>query len=119
PSCEFACELGGVSLDVHVALLNATWLNSGSLWENEELWKRTEPFEILGVPALRLGPTDQLLHLASHTVFHHLDWSAAGVEDVRRLLTRVDVDWPFTIRLAHQQRMSIPLWLVLSSSTVQ
>jgi hypothetical protein len=119
PSSEFGCEIGGVSLDVHVALLNAGWLGTGTTDDNTGLWARAETFSVLGQPALRLGPDDQLLHLAAHTVLHHLDWSEVGVEDIRRLLLRAILDWPLVVQLARQRRVCTALWLVLSSPTTR
>lgn len=112
-SGEFGATFRGLVLDVHTSLLNRPWLRRAVALDEEGIWRRAVPTEIAGMPAWRLSNEDQLLHVVAHSVLHHATWGGRGREDLRRLATRVSVDWELVSRLSASQRVRTALWLML------
>ncbi len=119
PAGEFVRDFAGLQLDVHHHVLTPAWLRRVIDLDDRGVWDRAEPCEIAGQPALRLSPEDQLIHLVGHTVLHHVDWSVSAMEDVRRLLERTPMNWPFVTDLVARQRLGTAMWVALSSDHVR
>ncbi|MBA2370312.1 MAG: nucleotidyltransferase family protein [Chloroflexi bacterium] len=119
PAGEFVRDFAGLQLDIHHHVLTPAWLRRVIQLDDRGAWERAESCEIAGQPALRLSPEDQLIHLVGHTVLHHADWSAAALEDVRRLLESTQVRWPLVGDLIMRQRLATAMWVALSSEHVR
>jgi hypothetical protein len=119
---QFTMEFLGLSLDVHVHLLDSPWLRDIVPIDEMRLWREVVGTEIAGRPALRLSAEDQLLHFVAHAVFHHSADHGGGAghrgEDGRRLLDRQPMDWERLINIATAQRMRLATWLYLSDATL-
>lgn len=114
---QFGVSFLGLGLDVHVHLLNRPWLRRLVPFDEDALWQRAVRTSIAQRPALRLSPEDQVLHLAAHAAFHHADWDPAdahGLEDLRRLLQRTQIDFHLLCGLAATQGLRTATWLALS-----
>jgi hypothetical protein len=118
PLAELDCDFKGLSLDVHLALFTPWWLTRILAVDTNGLWERAVPYAVAGRPALRLSPADQVVHLSGHAMLHHFEgygnYFGDPTEDVRRVITRLDLDWDRVVALATAQRLRTATWLVLS-----
>jgi hypothetical protein len=119
---QFSMEFLGLSLDVHVHILESPWLRDLVPIDERRLWREVSRGDVAGRSALRLSAEDQLLHFAAHTVFHHSaehggPWGQAH-EDGRRLLERRQIDWARLVRIATSQRMRLATWLYLADRAI-
>lgn len=114
---QFAVSFLGLTLDVHIHLLNRPWLRQIVPFDEVRIWERASRTTIAGRPALRLAAEDMLLHLVAHAAFHHSELvsdGSHGAEDARRLLERTAIDWELLCELAAVQRLRMATWLYLS-----
>ena len=106
----------GQAVDLHYRPFQGEWLAAvmppGA---DEGLWQRREAINEGGVTAYRLGPEDNLIHLAIHIAVNH-QMGAPGLRtfwDVATSLRAWPVDWEVVLARAQHWRVQTALYLVL------
>jgi hypothetical protein len=101
-SCGFK-NAAGRAIDLH-------WFASGEARRpgaDDDLWRRSVPLLVDGVPTRALAPTDLLYHVLAHahaSVDPHLRWMADAMT-----LLRAGVDWDALVALARARRFARPV----------
>ena len=117
---EFMGELpyrkGTIVIDLHWHPVAMSWFRSTTAFDLAGLWARALVTEVAGVPALRFGPEDELIHLCYHTAIHHALTHPHGYRDILGVLhTEQDnLDWTVLTERARKWRISVAVWAALS-----
>lgn len=92
----------GLNVDLHRTLV----LGPFGLWmQPEELFDRTVPFEVAGVPLRRLDDTTILLHACVHASLGFMDPLLMPARDVAQVARHGDIDWDEVGRLAQRWKL--------------
>lgn len=102
----------GGELDLHWHVMYEAMLPDASAWG----WDDTEPFDFLGVPALRLRPASMLLHHIVHGVRWNEETPIRWIPDAVTVLRSrgADVDWARLVSDARRLRVTMRVHLGLS-----
>ena len=97
-------------LDLHSSVIRL-YADRPVPFPEENLWGRAESFELLGVPALRLGPGHALLHVFWHGVQAQVMPAIRWVPDAHHLLRARgrDIPWGPLLGEARRHRVLAPL----------
>jgi hypothetical protein len=97
-------------LDLHSSVLRL-YADRPVPFPEESLWRSAERFDVLGVPALRLGPGHALLHVLWHGVQAQQVAAIRWVPDAHLLLRARgrDVPWGPLLAEARRHRVLAPL----------
>ncbi|MGH2785240.1 MAG: nucleotidyltransferase family protein [Actinomycetota bacterium] len=83
-------DAGGLNVDLHRTLV----LGSFGVWmDPEELFERTVPFTVAGVPLRRLDDTAMMLHACVHAALGFKDPLLMPLRDLAQVATLGDIDW--------------------------
>lgn len=96
-----------VTVEVHWALLDIPLY--AQYWPAAPLWARAQPLLIEGVPTRMLGPTDQLLHLCAHSMYHHQGAGVWAAIDIAHVISvyRSRLDWEGLLLAAEQSGLGL------------
>ncbi len=84
---------------------------------SDELFRRAVPFLFGRTPALGLAPEDLLLHLTIHAAkSHYRAIEPKHVEDVRRVVDALEIDWMTYAQRAAAARCTAASWVMLTAS---
>ena len=105
---------GPVVLELHTDLINNDLLHDQVRAAGEDLWRRARQTTLAGVPALVLGPEDQLLHLCLHLAGHHLA-APRSLRDIGYVCAAQPINWPLLVQIARRSHITriayAGLWL--------
>lgn len=112
---EVPYRKGSVVIDLHWHLVVMQWYRHATAFDLEGIWSRAVPTTLDGMPALRLCPEDELIHLCYHTALHHGLAHQQGSKDIARV-ARTEIrslNWPTLARRARAWRVSVACWAAL------
>lgn len=108
---------GQVVIELHVRLSHHGQAEGAAidLANDPGFWQRLERRDLAGETLLYPSPTDLLLHLATHAVYHHtFNNGPLILSDVAFLLSGHEIDWPLFWRLAERGGWTRGSMLVLA-----
>jgi len=97
---------GAVTVEVHMRFFKPEE-NDGipDAAQDEGIWQRAIHCPMAGEEISYLSPTDLLLHLIEHAVYHHqLDNGPLVLSDIAYLTTRYPIDWRLFWQLVEQRQ---------------
>lgn len=104
----------GAQVDLHTSILSPA--RPYKVYDMDEIWQRAQEFSINGANALKLAPTDQLLHLCLHFLGDRLDYKSGALRqicDIALFLNRrgTDIQWTEFARQASYKSVSSAIHL--------
>ena len=110
PSHEFTKDRR--SIDLHWHLLPECCRPQ----DDDDLWDAAVPFDFQGIPALALGPADQLLHVCVHGARRSSAAPLRWLADAAMIVRHADpaVDWERLVAQARRRGLVLPIRDALS-----
>ena len=111
---------GAMVVDLHWHLTAMSWFRQTTAFDLPGLWARALPTTIVGAPALRLCPEDEVLHLCYHTAVHHGLAHPHGCRDILGVIRveQENLDWAVLAERARAWRVSVAVWAALSVARI-
>ncbi|MCU0485280.1 MAG: nucleotidyltransferase family protein [Anaerolineales bacterium] len=93
----------GLVVEIHWVLMNVRY---GMQADTSQLWQRASAVDLAGMPALRLSPEDQILHLCVHASVHVFEMGLKAVCDLDGVIRHYEklIDWDCLHQRAYQWR---------------
>ena len=103
-------------LELHTDFVNNDLLRDQIGGVGGDVWRRARPVTLAGVPALVLGPEDQLLHLCLHLAGHYLV-APRSLRDIGYVCAAQTIHWPMLVQIARRSHITriayAGLWLAV------
>jgi hypothetical protein len=83
-----------------------------------DIWERSYPDCLDGVPFVRIAPGDLLLHIASHLTTRHTNFRLLWLHDLCAVLAQHEqsIDWPCLMENARAIRVQVPVLAALEAA---
>lgn len=109
------CVAGAlVQVDLHWTLLDLDPRPLGYSVDHEQLWSRSVPMILCGLPVRRLCDEDLVLHSCLHHAVHEVGRSRRDLLDIQAVITATALDWTALVRRARAWGVAAPVWWALS-----